>query len=448
MSTDVAAAAGDNAALLRSKQYRGLLVVAAMLGVLVSAASWAFLELVHVIQEAVYERIPSGLGFDEIPWWWPLPVLTIAGAVTAFAVMRLPGTGGHVPYAGIKAGASDPIELPGILLAALATLGLGLVLGPEGPLIASATGLAVLAVRSAKKDTPDQAMALLSASAAFAAIAAVFGSPIVGTIILIEAAGLGGPTLTLVLLPGLMSAGIGSLVFTGIRQWSGLDSSDYALAPFSLPPFSSPTFAQFGWAIILALGAAVLTIVIVEMARASDGVVSRRPFVLMPAIGLAVAAIAIAFGQITDRNELAILFSGQEAFGSLFSGDAELSVATLAVLLLCKSLAWSLSLGSFRGGPTFPALFLGAVGGLMAAHLPGMSETPAVVIVMAAMAVSILRLPLSAVVVTLLLTADAGVATAPLAITSTVVAYIATLSLSAAIQKHRDPLTKASSPGT
>jgi hypothetical protein len=37
-------------------------VAVAILGVLVSAASWAFLELVHMIQEAVYERLPIELG--------------------------------------------------------------------------------------------------------------------------------------------------------------------------------------------------------------------------------------------------------------------------------------------------------------------------------------------------------------------------------------------------
>jgi H+/Cl- antiporter ClcA len=439
MSADAPNTPVDHVALLRSKQYRNLLVIAAVLGVLVSTASWAFLELVHVLQEATYETLPSGLGFDEVPWWWPLPVLTVAGMLTAVAVVRLPGHGGHLPYAGIKAGATDPADLPGILLAAFATLGLGLVLGPEGPLIASSTGLAMLAVRSAKKDTPDQAMAILTASAAFAAIASVFGSPVVGTIILIEAAGLGGPMLTLVLLPGLMSAGIGSLVFTGIGRWAGLDSSDYALTPLSLPPFSSPTVAQFGWSIILAIGAAVLTAAIVEGSRASDRLVSRRPFVLLPTVGLAIASAAIAFGQITDRNELAVLFSGQEAFSSVFEQAPETTVATLAVLLVCKGVAWSLSMGSFRGGPTFPALFLGAVLGLMAARLPGLSETPAVVILIAAMAVSILRLPLSAVLLTLLLTADAGITTAPLAITSAVVAYITTLSLSALLEERRTP---------
>ncbi len=101
-----------------------------------------------------------------------------------------------------------------------------------------------------------------------------------------------------------------------------------------------------------------------------------------------------------------------------------LALSTLAFLLLFKGLAWSISLGSFRGGPTFPALFIGAAGGLLAAHLPGFSETPAVAVLMAAAVVSILRLPLSATVITLLLVSKAGIATAPLIIVAVVVAYL------------------------
>jgi hypothetical protein len=50
----------------------------------------------------------------------------------------------------------------------------------------------------------------------------------------------------------------------------------------------------------------------------------------------------------------------------------ELSVAAgafAALLLLCKGVAYGLSLGSFRGGPTFPAIFLGALAGIMASQL-------------------------------------------------------------------------------
>ena len=51
---------------------------------------------------------------------------------------------------------------------------------------------------------------------------------------------------------------------------------------------------------------------------------------------------------------------------------------------------------------------------------------------MAATAVSILKLPLSATVITLLLTSKAGIATGPLIIVAVVVAYITIQTLSAA----------------
>ena len=129
---------------------------------------------------------------------------------------------------------------------------------------------------------------------------------------------------------------------------------------------------------------------------------------MLPAAALAVGGLAIGFAQITHQPADLVLFSGQDAFGSLIKQGPTLALSTLAFLLLFKGLAWSISLGSFRGGPTFPALFIGAVGGLLAAHLPGFSETPAVAVLMAAAVVSILRLPLSATVITLLLVSKAG----------------------------------------
>ena len=42
---------------IRSKSYRVLLVFAALIGVLVSFASWCFLELVHWIQAEVYQHL-------------------------------------------------------------------------------------------------------------------------------------------------------------------------------------------------------------------------------------------------------------------------------------------------------------------------------------------------------------------------------------------------------
>ena len=414
----------DPAALIRSKSYRALLVMAAVLGVLVSFSSWCFLEAVYWIQQEVFHHLPSDLGFDTVPWWWPLPPLAIAGVLAAFAILKLPGGGGHIPYLGLKGGSTQPIAAPGVLLAALATLGLGVVLGPEAPLIALGSALAIFAVRSLKKDTPDQAVAVLSAAAAFAALATIFGSPVVGAVILIEAAGLGGAMLPVILLPGLMAAGIGSLIFIGMSSWTGLSSSDYALSPFTLPALSSPTFVEFLWTIVLAIVAAVVTFGVIHVAAASSGVVSRKPWVLLPATGLAIGGLAILFAALTPQPADVVLFTGQDAFTSLFSQASTLSMSTIALLILFKGAAWALSLGSFRGGPTFPALFIGAVGGLLAAHLPGFSETPAVAALMAATAVAMLKLPLSCIVITLLMTSQAGPGVAPIVIVAVVVSYV------------------------
>ena len=141
---------------------------------------------------------------------------------------------------------------------------------------------------------------------------------------------------------------------------------------------------------------------------------------------IAVAALAIAFNEATDQPVSAVLFSGQEALAALVNSAPTLSVSTLVLLLLFKGLAWSISLGNFRGGPTFPALFLGVAAGFLAGDLPGLSETPAVAVLVGAACVSILRLPLASVVIALLLTTQAGLAIAPLIIVAVVVAYITT----------------------
>ncbi|HEY3670604.1 MAG TPA: chloride channel protein, partial [Acidimicrobiia bacterium] len=201
----------DPAAMLRSRGFVVLLVFAAGVGLFVSLASWAFLELVHQLQLTVFSDLPDALGWSTMPAWWPIPVLVLAGIPVAFAIVKLPGNGGHVPAHGLQMGSTQPNELPGIALAAFATLGLGLVLGPEAPLIAIGGGLAVFAVKLAKRDAPPQLLMVLAAAGSFAAISVIFGSPIVAAVLVIEASGLGGATLPLILIPGLIAAGVGSL---------------------------------------------------------------------------------------------------------------------------------------------------------------------------------------------------------------------------------------------
>ena len=163
--------------------------------------------------------------------------------MTALAVERLPGRGGHVPAHGLQVGGTpiQPIDLPGVILAALASVGLGLVVGPEAPLLALGAGLGLLLIRAARADTPAQGQMLIAAAGSFAAISFLFDQPIIAAVLVIEATGLAKRQLPLVLLPGLAAAGIGSLVTIGMGKLTGLSTAAYALSALPLPAEARPT---------------------------------------------------------------------------------------------------------------------------------------------------------------------------------------------------------------
>jgi H+/Cl- antiporter ClcA len=415
----------DPQALLRSRSYVQLLILAALVGVPVSAASYGFLALADWLQGALFTDLPKSLGFDAAPVWWPLPLLTLSGLLVALAIRHLPGTGGHSPADGFHtSGPVPPVQLPGIFFASLATLAFGVVLGPEAPLILMGSGLGVLAVRLAAKDAPPQAAAVMAATGSFAAISSLLGSPLIGAFLLLEASGLGGPMLGLVLVPGLLAAGLGTLIFLGLDSLTGLGS--FSLAIPDLPAFDHLTGADFGYALAIGLIAPFLGRGITLLALAVRSRVEPRMVLLMPVLGIAIAGLAIGFGEATDKPASEVLFSGQSALGGLVSHASEWSVGALLLVVACKSLAYALSLSSFRGGPVFPALFIGAAVGVAASHLPGLDLIPAAAMGIGAMATVMLTLPLtSTLLATLLLGAD-GLQVTPVVIVAVVVAYVIT----------------------
>ena len=217
------AAALDPTAIIKSKSYVVLLLLGALIGVPVATVAYFFLDGVSRLQNEIFNDLPNSLGFHGEPLWWPLPWLALSGILVALAIRYLPGTGGHEPSEGFKSGGPvPPIELFGIVAAAFATLSLGVVLGPEAPLIAIGSGLGVLAVHLFKRDAPAMAAVVIGAAGSFAAIATLLGSPLVGAFLLMEMAGLGGPMMEIVLVPGLLSAGVGSLDLRGSQQPDGI----------------------------------------------------------------------------------------------------------------------------------------------------------------------------------------------------------------------------------
>ena len=416
----------DPRAALRSPDYTKLLVLAAIIGAPIAAAAWGFLWLVGEAQEWLYTDLPSGLGFDEEPTWWPLPLLALAGLLVALTIRYLPGHGGESPADGFHAGGPPPtpIELPGIFIAALTGLALGAVIGPEAPLIALGAGLGVCAVRLARRDAPATTLTVVAAAGSFAAFSTLVGSPLIAAFILMEAIGLGGPMLGLVLVPGLVAAGIGTLIFVGLDSLTGLGK--FSLAIPDLPAAGTPTIAEFGWAIAIGVVAAPIGLGTRRLARSLQPHVERWILVLTPVAGLAIAGLAIVFGQVSDKSSSLVLFSGQDALGPFLDDTGSYSIGALVLLLVCKTLAYGVSLGSFRGGPIFPALFVGAVGGVALSHLPGLDPVAGAAMGMGAMVVVMLGLPLSAVLLATLLLGSDGLDVTPLVIIAVAIAYVVT----------------------
>jgi H+/Cl- antiporter ClcA len=413
----------DPAALLRSRAYLRLLAFAAILGVPISAAAYGFLALASYLQKEIYIHLPHGLGFASEPIWWPLPVLGVGGVLAALAIQYLPGRGGPSPAGGFAMhGPPTPAQLPGVILAALATLVFGIVLGPEMPTILIGGGLAVLAIRLTRRTLPDQATRVLAASGSFAGINTLLGNPLVGAFLLMEASGLGGPMLALVLLPGLLSAGIGTLIFVGLDNWTGLGT--FSLAVPGLPHFGQVTVAEFGWALVIGVAAAPVGAGIRWLGRFLHPYAERRTLLLLPLAGLVIGALAVLYAEATGQASTDVLFSGQSALPHLIVHASSYAVWALLLVMVCKGLAYGVSLGSFRGGPVFPAMFIGAAGGVAMSHLPGLPVVAGVAMGIGAMSVVMLTLPLTSVLLASLILGSDAIPVMPLVIVAVVVAYV------------------------
>jgi len=426
------------AELLRSRSYVALLILGAIVGVPAAGIALLFLKAVSETQNYLFSSLPSDLGFHGEPVWWPLPLLTVSGILVGATIHYLHGTAGHEPSEGFKTGGPVmPVDLPGIILAAFATLSLGAVLGPEAPLIAIGSGIGVLTMRLIKRDAPGMAVMVIAAAGSFAAVSALLGSPILGAFLMMEAAGLSGEMMGVVLVPGLLASGVGALIFVGLGHWTGFGT--FSLAVPDIPSFGSPTVGEFFWAIGIGVLAAVLGTGIRRLAVFLRPIVAKRRLLLTPMVGLAVGVLAVVFAEGSGKGSSLVLFSGQDALPGLIEHATAFSVGALLLLLVCKGLAYGGSLSSFRGGPTFPGMFLGAVAGMALSHLPGLPMIAGVAMGIGAMTVVMLGgLPLTSVLLTTAFLQADGLPLMPLVIVAVVVAFVT----SARLAKEPSPSTQ------
>jgi hypothetical protein len=274
------------------------------------------------------------------------------------------------------------------------------------------------------------AVTVMASAGSFAAISTLLGSPVLGAFLIMEAAGIGGMTLTLVALPGLLASGVGALIFVGLDDWTGLGT--FSLALTTVPPAVTPTWATMSWALVIGAGGALLGWLIRWIGLSLRPVVHVNRVLVTAILGLLIGLTAMTYQLISDHSFSEVLFSGQDALPELVEHAAVYPVGVLILLALCKTFAYGLSLSAFRGGPVFPAMFIGAVLGIAASGLPGLSLAPAIGMGIGAMCAAMLRLPLtSTLLATLLLGAD-GLSVTPEVVVAVAVAYVITIVLPAA----------------
>jgi H+/Cl- antiporter ClcA len=444
----VGAGAGDGVdplAIMRTRSYLVLLLLAVALGAPIAFAAYWFLRLTDVLQQGAFVDLPEAVGFASRPTWWPVLPLAAAGLIVGLVIRYLPGAGGGSPADGFHAGGvTQPSALPGIAVAAVVSIGLGAVIGPEGPLVALGGGLAYLAVWLVRRDVPQQTAAMVAAAGSFAAISTLLGTPLAGAFLLMEASSLGGAMATAALLPGLLGAGVGALIFTGLDNLTGYGT--FSLAIPDAPAAGTPTLREFGWAIVVGFAAAPLCVGLRWLARGVRDRIRRHIVPATVLLGLAISGIAIGYQLSTGHSASDVLFSGQNRLPGLVSDAAAYSAGALALLVVCKALAYAAAMSAFRGGPIFPALFIGAAGGMALSHGTGLPLTPAIAVGMTAMTAGMLRLPMTAVLISALILGSGGFPVIPLTIVAAVVSYLTVNVLAGRGTRQQTAAVDSSSP--
>jgi H+/Cl- antiporter ClcA len=396
MSTPGAATTPD------AKTVARLVALGFVVGIPAAFVAWLFLAAVHGVESLLWDEIPDALGTDEPPAYLVV-ILPVAGALVVWLARRfLPGNGGHRPLDGIGGPPLGWRAAPGVALAALGTLAFGAVLGPEAPLIALGSIVGVVVAEAAR--VPNPATNVIASAGSFSAVSALFGGPVVASMLVLEGGLASGVTIAL-LLPGVVAASVGYLLFIGLGTWHGLATSPLVVP--GLPAYDGTRVPDVLVAVVVGVLTAVLTSLLWAAAVRMAAWVSRPRRLLIGLVlgGAATGVLALAArGLGADSQD--VLFSGQAAVPDLV---AEGSVGVLLVLLLAKGLGYAVCLGcGFRGGPVFPAIFLGVAIATLAVVLFDFSPTWAVAVGAAAGMTAGTGLVFSALLFSLLLVGKAG----------------------------------------
>jgi CIC family chloride channel protein len=366
-----------------ARRSRDVVLLAALTGVLTG------------LGVALFERVVVDGLFDRLlklsPWllaFMPLCGLVLAWLALHF-VARNEDAGTADAYLHAFHDADRPLrlrEVPGRMLAAVATLGFGGAMGLEGPSLYLGASIGSFLQRRFRWMTGGASTRILLVAGAAAGVAAIFKAPATGAIFALEVP-YQDDLARRMLLPALVSSASGYLVFVAINDTTPL-LPVHGNAPFS--------FADLAGAIALGVAAGICARGFSWLVRrAKDLSVAVAAPLRTVGAGLAMAAIFGATQGLTGKP--ITIGVGYSTVHWALAADRAIWLLIAILVLRCFATATTVA-GGGVGGLFIPLIVAGALLGRIATGLVGdPKSTLFVVIGVAAFLGAGYRVPLAAV---------------------------------------------------
>ncbi|HJS18610.1 MAG TPA: chloride channel protein [Anaerolineales bacterium] len=375
--------------------YIRLLVLVVLIGVISAVITFAFITLVHLGTELVWEETTLSSGLD--PRLFTLLVCTLGGLLVGLLVRLFGDHTGIFAEMMLEFGRTGRFEYrtaPGMVVTALVSLIAGASLGPEAPLADACGGIGTwVSDRLKLNDKETRAMGYSGVSGM---LAAFITAPLGGAVLGLESAK-GGTGETRkeyfwVLFPSLLASAAATVVFV-------LLSGAFFQTLYRFPDYV-PQMNDLFFAVPLGLlGGLMGMLFMTSLRRLQQFFLPMKDrLVLRGLIG------GLGMGVIGALLPLT-LYSGEVQIVDLMSRAAEIGVVMLTVLSLAKLFATALLLATgWKGGYIFPLMFASVAMGLAVDQLfPNIPVAVTVAATMAGALVAALRAPLFAALFTITL---------------------------------------------
>lgn len=353
-------------------------------------------------------------------------VLTLVGAMIGGLTRLLGPTGGVdllVDNIHVLGGAAEVKSLRSLLPVSLLGIAAGGALGPEAPLVQTTGTVGTWLARRRGLGPAD--VRILTITGMAAGFAVLFGAPVGSALFALEILHRRGLEYYEALIPALVGALTGYLVFAGVTA-AGLHPL------WQLPTPAAPSLTDVVPAVAIGVVGAGLAASFILISRATRRIAATVPALARPALG------GLVLGLLAWWSPFALTF-GEHQLNDVL--DPRLTIGALAVAVVAKLLASSSCMATgWKGGFIIPLFFVGAAAG-HAAHLlvPAVDLTLLVTGGMVATCVGVTKTPLGA---TLVVAEATALPLAPVLLIAALVSLALTRSLGHfEAQRPRQPLT-------